>query len=296
MKQTILVAGGTGDLGGRIIKALLAKGATVKAIVRATSDTAKVEQLQQAGAEVIKINEWTVDELTQACAGASCIVSALQGLHDVIVDAQSILLDAAVAAGVPRFIPSDYSSDFTQQAAGMNRNFDLRREFHELLEKAPVAATSIFNGAFAELLTYNIPFLDFKKKMVGYWEDADWQVDFSTMDNTAAYTAAAALDESTPRILRIASFQISANEMAAIAKEVTGEDFKLVNMGTREGFAAYIQQDRAAHPEGEQEVYPNWQRSQYMLSMFSVQNNMLDNSRYADVQWTSIQEVLASRR
>jgi hypothetical protein len=41
-------------------------------------------------------------------------VSALSGLREVIVDAQKVLLDAAVAASVPRFIPSDYSLDFTE--------------------------------------------------------------------------------------------------------------------------------------------------------------------------------------
>lgn len=245
-----------------------------------------------------------VSELTQACAGVSCVVSALQGLHDVIVGVQSTLLDAALATGVPRFIPSDFSSDFTKLPLGENRNFDLRRTFMEHINKSAIAATSILNGAFAEILTYNIPLLDFKKKSVGYWDDADWRIDFTTMDDTAAYTAAAALDVSTPdvstpdvstpRILRIASFQLSANELATIAEEVTGQPFTLVRLGRRDELAAYNQRERAAHPEGEQEVYPNWQRSQYVQSMFSVQNNPLDNDRYWDVSWTSPHDMLAA--
>ena len=63
-----------------------------------------------------------VRELSKACEGVSCVVSALAGLHDAIVDGQSILLDAAIAAGCTRFIPSDYSCDFTQIAEGENRN------------------------------------------------------------------------------------------------------------------------------------------------------------------------------
>jgi hypothetical protein len=35
----------------------------------------------------------------------------LAGLREVVIDAQKKLLDAAIAAGVPRFIPSDYSLD-----------------------------------------------------------------------------------------------------------------------------------------------------------------------------------------
>jgi hypothetical protein len=40
-------------------------------------------------------------------------VSALAGLRETIIDAQKVFLDAAVEANVQRFIPSDYSSDFT---------------------------------------------------------------------------------------------------------------------------------------------------------------------------------------
>ncbi len=297
MKMTIVVAGGTGDLGGRIINALLDRGAGIRALVRPGTDSAKVLTLEQRGVQVIRVDLSDVAGLTRACEGATCVVSALQGLRDVIVDAQSNLLDAAIAAGVPHFIPSDFSSDFTKLPVGDNRNFDLRREFNKHLDtKTAIAATSILNGAFAELLTYNIPFLDIKKKRVGYWESADWKVDFTTMDNTAAFTAAAAMDPSAPRILRIASFQISASELKTVAEEVAKEPFELVRMGSRDGLAAYNKRERAAHPEGEQEVYPDWQRGQYMHSMFSTQNEPLNNNRYSGIEWTSVQTVLAKRR
>ena len=168
MNTPILVAGGTGNLGGRVITALLRRGVTVRAVVRAEIDPAKVDELVRHGVDVRRVDMTDVAALTQACEGVSCVVSALAGLHDVIVDGQAVLLAAAVAAGVPRFIPSDFCSDYTQQAAGENRNFDLRREFQQLLDQAPVQATSVLNGAFAELLTYNISLLDFKQHQVGY--------------------------------------------------------------------------------------------------------------------------------
>lgn len=291
----IVVAGATGNLGGRIVDALLERGATVHALVRAETDPAKTAGLAERGVKVMLVELGDVAALTAACAGADCVVSALQGLRDVIVDTQTGLLDAAVAAGVPRFIPSDYSSDFTRLPVGENRNFDLRREFHERLDAAPIAATSILNGAFAEVLTYNIPLLDFRKQSVGYWEDADWRIDFTTMDDTAAFTAAAALDPGAPRLLRIASFQISPRELAAVARDVTGQEYALTRLGSRAELAAYMRHERAAHPEGEQELMPNWQRMQYMLGMFSVQNDPLDNDRYPGLKWTSAREVVAGR-
>ncbi len=294
MKQTILVAGGTGNLGGRIVKASIARGAEVRAIVRNGSEPEKIKKLTELGAKVIAIDISNVEEVQQACQGASCVVSALSGLHDVIVDSQTKLLDAAIKAGVPRFIPSDFASDFTKLPAGENRNFDLRKEFHQYLDKSPIAATSILNGAFADILSYGTPLYDVKNYSVGYWGDnPDWKIDFTTMDNTADYTAAAALDSATPRILRIASFQISPNELVTVGAEVKKQEFKLVPMGSLEDFSASNKKERAANPEGEKELYPSWQGMQYLYSMFSVQNIPLDNDRYPDVQWMSAIDVIS---
>src|SRR5271166_3345226 len=121
METTIAVAGATGHLGGRIVNALLDRGAHVRALVRAGTDSDKLAKLQRPGVTPAQADMSNVSELTQACAGASCVVSALQGLRDVMIDAKSVLLDAAIAAGVPRFIPSDFSIDFTRLRAGENR-------------------------------------------------------------------------------------------------------------------------------------------------------------------------------
>lgn len=295
MKQTILVAGGTGNLGERIIKALIKRGADVRAIVRSGSESEKQEKLTALGAEVVIADMSDAAALESACQGVTCVVSALSGLHNVIVDAQTKLLDAAVSAGVPRFIPSDFSSDLTKIPEGENRNFDLRKEFHQYLDKSSIAATSIMNGAFAdEVLGFNTPLYDTKNYSVGYWGDkADWEIDFTTMDDTADYTAAAALDSETPRILRIASFQISPNELVAAGEEIPKKDFKLVPMGSMEDFSASNQKMRAANPGGEKEVFPSWQAMQYLYSMFYVQNKPLNNDRYSDVEWTSAMEVLS---
>jgi NmrA-like family len=273
---------------------LIAREAEVRAIVRNGSESEKIEKLTKLDAKVITVDMSDVEELKQACQGASCVVSALSGLHDVIVDSQTKLLDAAIAAGVPRFIPSDFASDFTKLPEGENRNFDLRKEFHQYLDKSPIAATSILNGAFADILGYGTPLYDVKNYSVGYWGDKfDWKIDFTTMDNTADYTAATALDSSTPRILRIASFQISPNELVAVGTEVKKREFKLVPMGSMEDFSASNKRERAAHPEGEKEVFPSWQAKQYLYSMFSVQNQPLDNDRYPDVRWTSAIDVIS---
>lgn len=255
----------------------------------------KIKALKELGANVAFVDMSSVAEIAKACAGAACVVSALQGLHDVVVDAQSVLLGAAIAAGVPRFIPSDFSTDFTSLPEGENRNFDLRREFHKRLDVAPLASTSIFNGAFAEILTYNVPILDFEKKIVGYWEDPDWHIDFTTMDDTAAYAAAAALDTTTPRALNIASFQVSPNDLVKFTEETLKTPFTLKRMGSLEDLRLYNKRERAAHPEGENELYASWQQTQYMQSMFSTHHHSLNNARYPDIAWTPLQDAVGKR-
>lgn len=294
MKNKILVAGGTGNLGGRIVRDLIKRGAEVHAIVRKETEPKKVEKLEQLGAEVIHVDLFNAEQLKRACEGASCVVSALSGLRDAIVEAQTQLLDAAIAAGVPRFFPSDFAADFTRLAEGDNRNFDLRKEFHKILDKSAIKSTSIMNGAFADILTYGTPIYDFTNYTVGYWGDkADWKMDFTTMDNTADYTAAAALDSETPRVLRIAGFQGSPKDLVKIGGEVKGKKFKLVSMGSLDEFAEANKKARAENPDGEKEVFPDWQGKQYLHSMFSVHHEALDNDRYADVEWTGAMEIIS---
>jgi hypothetical protein len=259
--------------------------------VRASSDPQKVNNLKKLGAEIVTVNQFTTEELTPACEGALCVVSAVTGLRDVIVDAQLQLLNAAVAAGVPHFIPSDFSSDFTNIPKGENRNFDLRKEFQAHIDSSPIKATSVFNGCFADILRYNTPLFNVKDQTVAYYDDkADWEIDFTTMDDTAAFTAAAALDVTAPRFLKIASFRVSPNDLVTLSEKYKGKKFELVNMGSMEGFSAYNKIQRAQNPAGENQLYPRWQQAQYMYSMFLAHHATLDNNRYADLQWSKVEE------
>jgi uncharacterized protein YbjT (DUF2867 family) len=296
--RKIAVAGANGNLGTRIVRALRTHHADagVVALVREGAKAEQTSALRDLGAEVVVVDLASVDSVARACAGATCVVSTIQGLRDAIFDVQGTLLDGAIAAKVPHVISSDFSTDYTTIPAGENRNFDLRREFAARIDAAPIAATSIFNGAFAEILTYNIPLLDMREHRVGYWEDADWAIDFTTMDDTAAFTAAAALDPAAPRALRIASFQVTPRALAEAATAVFGTPFALVDLGTRAGLSASNKQQRAANPDGEREVFPRWQQSQYMHSMFVAHNETLDNARYPGLTWTPLPAVLAQLR
>jgi hypothetical protein len=71
--------------------------------------------------------------------------------------------------------------------------------------------------------------------------------------------------------------------------------FQLVRLGGLEDLRAQNKSERAAHPEGENELYPLWQLGQYMLSMFSIRHTPNDKDRYPDLKWTSLADLVAQR-
>ncbi|GAA4372116.1 NmrA family NAD(P)-binding protein [Hymenobacter koreensis] len=295
---TIVLAGATGALGRLIGQYLLQRGATVRALIRPGSGVKpEAAALRNQGATVLEVDFNNEAALTEACAGAACVVSALSGLHDVIVDTQTHLLQAAVAAGVPRFIPSDYSIDYTKLPEGSNRNLDLRREFSRNLDKAPIQATSVLNGMFTDLLTGQAPVVLFGLKRVAYWGDAYQPMDFTTTANTAEFTAAAALDPTTPRYLRVAGEVASMQGLQQAASAATGEKFKLFRIGGLGAFGNVIKLTKALMPASD-DVFPPWQGMQYLHNMFTGLPKLapLDNNRYPEIHWTSVREVLATKK
>ena len=293
MKKIIVIAGATGDLGGRIVKALLEKKADVRALVRTSTDTEKVEKLEQLGVKVFKIDMSDSKEIAKACEGAFCVVSALAGLRDVIIDIQKKLLNGAVMADVPHFIPSDFSLDFTSLEVGQNRNLDLRREFHQYLDETPIASTTIFNGPFMDLLTGQMPMILDKQKWILYWGNPDQNLDFTTMDDTAKFTANVALDDSTPRYLRIAGDQITARQRVKVMNDITGKEFSLFKAGGIGLINGIIKTMKFFSP-AKKDLYPIWQGMQYMRDMMEgrVKINSYDNNRYEDIDWTKVKDLL----
>jgi nucleoside-diphosphate-sugar epimerase len=295
MTSLIVVAGATGNLGHRIATHLVKRVGRVRALVRATSSTEATDKLRALGVDVVAVEFSDAAAMKAACTGAACVVSALAGLRSVMIDAQSQLLDAAVAAGVPRFIPSDFAIDFTKFAAGNNRNLDVRRAFHEKLDKAPIAATSIFNGAFADMLTGQAPFILYARKRVLCWGSPDQQMDFTTVDDVAAFTAAAALDASTPRQLHIAGDRISARGLADVMTSLTRTPHRVFRPGGLGMFGVIIKVMRTLMP-AQDDLYPPWQGMQYMHNMYEGRAGsvVLDNARYPDLTWTTTKDVIAA--
>ncbi|CAL4861249.1 NmrA family NAD(P)-binding protein [Microbacterium sp. MM2322] len=294
MTTTVLVAGATGDLGSRISRELLQHDVRLRVLTRPGSSAASDRFGDDPHVEIIAARYSDRDALVGAASGADVVVSALSGIRPVIVDAQRALLAAAVTAGVPRFLPSDYSADYRRLTPGTNRNLELRREFAGDLDAAPIQATSVLNGMFTELLAGQAPMILRDRKRVLFWSSADQILDFTTKDDTARVVALVALDADAPRVVEVAGDRLSARQVADLATELAGDTFKLQWAGTTGTLSAMAAVGRRLSRDAE-ETFPAWQGMQYFVSMFSGEGELrhVDNDRYGPHSWTTARDILA---
>jgi uncharacterized protein YbjT (DUF2867 family) len=100
--KKVMVVGGSGRSGKPVIKALVEAGFEVSALSRASSKSTGADNVR-----LVKI-EYTHDNLVEAMKGQDAIVACVDTFA---VDQQRPLIDAAVEAGVSRFLPSEFGVD-----------------------------------------------------------------------------------------------------------------------------------------------------------------------------------------
>lgn len=108
-KEPVLVVGATGDLGGRIVRALLSRGKSVRALVRPGSDA---DELAKIGVEIVRGDMLEPSTLAPAMKGVSAVVSSAIGYSmrrksdslKTDTEGNRNLAEAAKAARVPRFV------------------------------------------------------------------------------------------------------------------------------------------------------------------------------------------------
>ena len=277
--MTILVVGASGRMGSKIVAELQAAGAPVRVTYRTE---------KPAGVDAVQADLADPESLARACAEVDVVVSAVQGLRDVIVAGQVRLLRAAEAAGVKRMLPSDYAIDFFKTEPGKNRNLDLRREFNEELDRSKtVRGTSVLCGAFMDLVAAGRIGPDPKTGVYRVWGDPDQPYDFTATDDVAKYIAAAALDDEAPRMLRVAGDTKSPREIA----EILGGRVEVA--GTVEDLDQAIDRMRQADP-APTHPFPVWQQMQYTRDMASGRGVLtpLDNARYPQIHPKTIRQLL----
>jgi NADH dehydrogenase len=109
----ILVAGATGVLGAEIVRQLRDQNRPVRALVRKTSDPAKVARLKNLGATIVEGDLTEPASLELSCQGSETVITTVTAISsqnpgDTIATVdqagQINLVDAAIRAGVSKYI------------------------------------------------------------------------------------------------------------------------------------------------------------------------------------------------
>ncbi len=148
--EVVLVVGGTGDLGGRVVRELLARGKRVRALVREGSDASR---LAAQGVEVVRGDMLDPASLDRPMAGTDAVVTSAIGYSrrksgDSLrtdFDGNRNLIDAAKKAGVRRFV---LTSILTCDQAPDVPHFWAKKLAEDRLEELGVPYVALRPGAY----------------------------------------------------------------------------------------------------------------------------------------------------
>jgi nucleoside-diphosphate-sugar epimerase len=294
--KLIVIAGATGKLGRLIIDAVAKEpSARVRALVR---DASKLGLAGAANIEVQEIDVANADPaaLADAVRGAWAVISALQGGPDIIVDAQLALLEAAKAAGARRFIPSDFSFDFFSLPEGINVNSDWRRTFatRAQAQTGPgFEVVHVMQGIFADAYVLGfLGMLDAERGVIRYWGDGKTPIDWTTWEDTARFTAAAALDDrEVPPRLFVRGDRMDVFGFAKTFATVHGRALATECLGTLDDLAAETGRRLAQEPGN---MFA-WLPLMYARGVFGGQALLgpLHNDRYPQIVPETVAQAMA---
>ncbi|MER6579300.1 NmrA family NAD(P)-binding protein [Nonomuraea sp. NPDC001023] len=289
----VFVAGATGLLGRHIVSSLLDQNAAVRVLVRPGADANRRSALAALRSRGVEVTEGDVadpaEALAEAVGDADTVVSVVQGGPDVIVDGQVNLARAAAKAGARRFIPSDFAIDLTRLDDGDNVMTDWRRRAATAYADAGLEVVSVLNGAFYEVMVGFMGLIDWHRGTLSHWGDPDQPLDLTSVSDTAAYTAAVALDQQATGTLRFAGDVLSMRQFHEAVQRGSGRTLELRHLGTADDLRAEIERQAARTQNPFDYV-----ALQYQWCMVTGKGKfaVLDNDRYPQITPTPVTDFV----
>lgn len=201
-KSKVLVVGGTGYIGKRIVKASLAQGHITYVLQRREMglDIDKIQMLlsfKKQGARLIQGSFSDHQSLVDAVKQVDVVICTMSGVHfrshNILL--QLKLVDAIKEAGnIKRFIPSEFGTDPSRMGHALEPgrvSFDEKMRVRRAIEDAKIPFTYVtancFAGYFAGNLSQMGTLLPPRDKVTIYG-DGNVKVVYMDEDDVALYT------------------------------------------------------------------------------------------------------------
>ncbi|KAI1652571.1 NAD(P)-binding protein [Daldinia decipiens] len=233
--KNVVIVGASGNLGKEVLQELLKAGFKVTAFAREESTATFPAEVATK-----KVNYQSVESLTAALQGQDAVVSTIA---TVAIGSQVPLVDAAIAAKVKRFIPSEFGIN-TRTVEGTPIGKILQGKVQALdyiisksQENPWFTWTGVSNGIFFDWgLKYGTVGFNKDTKTATIHDSGDEPVQASNLAFIGKAIAAilSQPEKTANQYLTIASFNPSQNQILKIVEEETGEKWKVEHVSTAE--------------------------------------------------------------
>ena len=233
----ILVVGGTGDLGGRVVRLLRQSGHQVRCLVRPAADDSDLLAL---GATVVRGDLTEPDTLRPACEGVDTVVATATMIarrfegarRPTIQEADEVgmgsLVDAAASAGVERFVYLSFPGVDSPIGTPLER---AKLATETRLRDSGLRPVIVRADGFQEIHLGPAGRFDVAGGTVGIIGKGDSKRRWISTEDVAALVAAVAVEPDPPSVIEVGGPEaISKNEAVAIVEGVTGRRLKVQHM------------------------------------------------------------------
>lgn len=233
MAQKLVLVGGTGGLGLEVAKGLRsAEGfSSYLALVRPGSSDDKTSKLKEIGWSTEEVNFDEPEALAKALEGTKVVVSTLGGAS--MVEAEKSVIDAAKAAGVSLFVPSQFGVDY-RRWKGSFPFFMGKRSVLQHAKEAGLPTLSVFVGGFSDWIFSFLTDLD--NMTVQVVDEGSAKYSFTRRSDIGYVLAKALADPiySEGGFLSMQGDCMTYREALALIEKITGKTFEVTYLTEEE--------------------------------------------------------------
>jgi uncharacterized protein YbjT (DUF2867 family) len=242
--KTVMLIGAGGNVGAKVLPEFEGSGFTVSVLSRKESSSTF-----PAGIKVVKA-EYTPEGLKEAFKGQDAVVSMVGSM---VIEEQLKIADAALAAGVKWFFPSEFGSDLTnpevvKEVPIFGGKVQVVKHLQESQDK--MHWTAVINGAFYDwCLQVGFLDIDVPNKKAMLYDGGNSRFGTTTLASVGK-TIVGALKhpaETTNRYIYVASFVTTQNEVLATVEKQLGTKFEVTHISS----ADVLKSSRAKLDQGD---------------------------------------------
>lgn len=217
--KNVTLVGGSGHLGTLVLDKLLTSNKfNVQVLKRAGSSSTPA-----ASTKVVEADFADFESLKTAFQGQDAVVSVV---GDAGVLGQKLMVDAAIAAGVKRFLPSNFGSNMTNSNSRKLPVFVPKVAVEDyLIEKSKATGltyTFVYNGGFTDFGIKNKIIMDFSKYEPVLFNGGDAQFSTTSMPTVGDAVVGVLTHplETRNRPVYVSEIIISQNQLLSLAKQI----------------------------------------------------------------------------